>query len=71
MLWPLSPSLRPWCSTHQPVQLLLFRARDVIGIGIDISSLSVFWTRNGLYKGVLADTATLLDVVRQALGEGR
>lgn len=42
----------------------------MIGVGIDMASLSVFWTRSGTFKGVLADTAVLLDLMRQTLGEG-
>lgn len=42
----------------------------MIGVGIDLGALHVFWTQGGLYRGVLADTATLLGVVREATGTG-
>lgn len=48
----------------------MVRAGDVIGVGLDVSNMCVFWTRGGLYMGVLADQETLLGLLRTALGSG-
>lgn len=48
----------------------MVRAGDVIGVGLDLTDMCVFWTRGGMYMGVLADQETLLGLLRTALGSG-